>query len=470
MRRRLVISFLALTLLALVALALPLTGAVRAGLERRATDTLQGSVEQFALLLDATTRSCSEVQLRVAQLGQPAITLSVVDATGGVLATTAADGRVIIGDELTDAAGGRVGREVSDGQLAVAVPLATGVCGRPLVVHATQPDHELQRERRTAGALIAAGVLLVAGATAGVAGWLGRRLAAPFEALAASARQLGAGDFSTRTPRSGLPEADAIGAALDDTAERLDHALARSTSFAADASHQLRTPLTALRLQLETLEALYPDDDAPRAALLEADRLQTTIEDLTALTRVDGTEIDTDLAALVSDRLRGVQSAAEEQHRSLVCDLGEVGLVRVRPAAVAQALQVLLDNALEHGRGQIRVSLALLVSSGDRAAADVGDDAPGEAFAGGGAGGGDGGRAGGGDGRVAGDTKVLVRLCVSDEGPAEPAVSPRIGGGRGLLLARALIAAEGGRLTIDHTPTATHACILLPRRQELLER
>lgn len=421
MRRRLLLSSLALTLAALLALALPLAVAVRGLLERRAMDALQGSVEQFALLVDTTSRSCSEVQLRVAQVEGLPTTITVVTTRGTVLATTAPRGDPRIGRELAAARTGRVGREVAAGRIAVAVPLATAVCGNPLVLHAAEPDAALHGQIRGAWASIAGIVVVVAGGAAGGAWLLGRRLSRPFETLATSARQLGEGDFSTRSDRSGLAEADAIADALDDSADRLGRALARSTAFAADASHQLRTPLTALRLHLEA--APDPDQASIRDALEELDRLEETIEDLTALTRVDGPDEDVDLCALIEQWLPAWRAVAAERGRELDTDLAVVPRLRIRPAAVSQAMQVLVDNALDHGRGRVTIA--------------AGPARP--------------------------DANGAVRVCVTDEGAAADTTDRTARpGGRGLPLARALIAAEGGQLTITSDHRGTVACLLLP--------
>lgn len=423
MRRRLLLSSLALALAALLALALPLAVSVRGLLERRALDALQGTVEQFALLVDATSRTCSEVQLRVAQVEGLSSTITVVTTRGAVIATTAPQGDPRLGPELAEARTGRVGRRVADGRIALAVPLATAVCGSPLVLHAAEPDLQLRGQVRGAWASIAVIGVVVAGGAAGGAWLLGRRLARPFETLATSARQLGEGDFSMRSSRSGLAEADAIADALDDSADRLGRALARSTAFAADASHQLRTPLTALRLHLEA--APDPDQPAIRDALEEVDRLETTIEDLTALTRVDGPDEDVDPCALIEQWLPAWRAIAVERGREIDTDLTVVPRLRVRPAAVSQALQVLLDNALDHGCGRITITV--------------------------------------GPAREDAGTGGAVRLCVADEG-ADPDTADRVARsrGHGLPLARALIAAEGGQLTITSNDRGTVACLVLP--------
>jgi hypothetical protein len=246
----------------------------------------------------------------------------------------------------------------------------------------------------------------VAVLAAGVGAQLARRLARPFEALTAAATRLGEGDFSVRAPRSGLEEADAIAVALDGTAERLGRAIDRSAAFTADASHQLRTPLTALRLHLESLELAGVDQDDLAAALTEADRLEATIAELTALTRLDAPEVALDLGALVADRASAWQLAARESDREVRTELLPVPAVLVRPAAIAQAVEVLVDNALQHGRGTVTVRVA-------PARPD--------------------------------DPEGIVRVSVEDEGEASTLERP---GGRGLALARTLVAGEGGQLTV----------------------
>ncbi|HSK23698.1 MAG TPA: HAMP domain-containing sensor histidine kinase [Egicoccus sp.] len=443
MRQRLVVSAVALVLTALLAFALPLGWAVRGLLEGRALDALQGRVEPIGLLLDRS-RNCAELRLTLVQLADDSITLSAITTDRRVLATTA-DGPTTVGEEFELALSARPGRLVDDDRMAVALPLSTGVCG-PTLLHATTGVAGLHRQIRGAWFVIA-GIAATVALTAAAGAWvLGRRLAKPFERLATSADQLGDGDFSARAPRSGLPEADRIADALDDTAERLGRSVARSNAFAADASHQLRTPLTALRLHLEALAAASPGGPSVDAALDEADRLETTIDELVTLTRLDAAPRDLDLAELVRERLPLWEDAADRQARDVVFEALPVPAVRARAGAVAQALQVLLDNALQHGTGTITVRLA-------PALPDEPDGA--------------------------------VRLCVLDEGPADPdarverevTASP-VGTaaghdiadarlrqdrhGRGLPLARALIGAEGGEVTLAVERSGSAACLLLP--------
>lgn len=213
------------------------------------------------------------------------------------------------------------------------------------------------------------------------------RLAEPLEALSVAARRLGDGDFGVRSPATGVAEIDAVRQALNDTAERLDHLLARERAFSAEASHQLRTPLAGLRLRLESsLELPEPDSRlAVRAGIACADQLERTIEELLLLARepasTRGEPID--LGGLVLDIVRPWAERLTAAGRSVERTVEE-GLPRapVSAAAVRQILGVLFDNAEVHGAGTVRVTVR---EAPGAVAVDVADDGAGltpETFAG----------------------------------------------------------------------------------------
>jgi signal transduction histidine kinase len=434
-RQRILLSTLAVLTAALLAFAVPLGFAVRSVLSARALDMLQGELEQLRLVIDQQARTCGEVEFILGLGQQRDLDLSVFSPSGRwVLAEPGH--RPEAGPAVASAAQGAVGRAILDERIVTALPLTSRACGGPMILQGQRPADALTDSVQRAWLAIAAVGASVLAIAALAASAQGRRLAAPLEALARSARDLGDGDFTSRAPRSGLPEADAIADALDATADRLGRAVQRGSAFAADASHQLRTPLTALRLNLESLEPRDPD--AVAAALAEADRLEATVDELVTLTRLDATESDVDLAELVTERVEAWRELAAAEGRRVRVEVLPVPAVRARAAAVGQALQVLLDNALEHGRGDVSIRVSPSLPDGE--------------FAGHGA-----------------------RVCVSDEGGGIPAevVTARVGadrggaplpvrGGRGLVLARSLVEAEGGRLTLEATGTGTRACLVLP--------
>lgn len=160
------------------------------------------------------------------------------------LAQTAAAG--VVGDEIVGAVAlGPGGGEVT-GAVRVTEPLAESVA----------------RTRDTIAAILA--LALAAIGVAAVAGWwLFRRLLRPLDRLSNAARRLGDGDFTVTAPRSGLPELDWVAAAVDSAAARIGRLVERERAFSADASHQLKTPLAAAKVVVET-ELMVPRDDRSR--------------------------------------------------------------------------------------------------------------------------------------------------------------------------------------------------------------
>ena len=422
MRRRLLISTLAAAGLALLLLGAPLGVAVRSLLTRGAFDVLQGEVEQAQVVLDrnaSTTGDAGAILTLLAQRSGHRFTL--LDRSGVVVVDTGDDpappGSQAMSPDL-QAARTSDGAGYHRGPTSVAVSLPVAVGDARLLLRAAASADDLDRQIRQAWLAIGGLALTALGGVTLVAVYQGRRIAAPLEALAESARRLGDGDFSARAPRSGVPESDDVAAALDTTADRLGTLVARSRSFGADASHQLRTPLTALRLDIEALAAAGADTELVTAAMGETDRLEATIDELLTLAEAPRSEEFVDLQRLASARLDAWQSLARAQGRNVVFEGGSGGLVQARAAALGQCLQVLLDNALVHGAGTITVSI---------------DD-------------------------VAGG----VRLCVADEGPGFPPRTQQRAGGRGLALAKSLVEAEGGRLQIASPQHGAMVCLLLP--------
>ena len=426
MRRRLLISTLAAAGLALILLGLPLSVAVPSLLTSAAFDVLRGEAEQAQVVLDRNARTVPDagaiLQLLSERSGHR---FTLLDRSAVVVVDTgdnpAPAGSQAMSPDLEAAlATNRAGYHRGGTSVAVSVPVAVG--SERLLLRVAAPSGGLERQIRNAWLAIGGlGVTALCGAAL-VAVYQGRRFAAPLEELADSARRLGDGDFSARAPRSGLPETDDVAAALDATADRLGTMVARSRSFGADASHQLRTPLTALRLDVEALAMSGADPALVEAAMAETDRLEATIDELLALAQGPRASELVDVARLASTRLDAWQSLARAEGRRVVFEGGTVPLVQARAAALGQCLQVLLDNALLHGDGTITVSV---------------DVAPGG-----------------------------VRLCVADEGPGFP---PRQAlpqtdrpGGRGLALARSLVEGEGGRLQIGQPQHGAIVCLLLP--------
>jgi signal transduction histidine kinase len=228
-----------------------------------------------------------------------------------------------------------------------------------------------------------------------------------------------------------VPEANQIAAALDDTARRLGSLIARERAFSADASHQLRTPLAALRIELEAIELRGDSPPELAGALTQVERLQATIDTLLAVARDTARPTaHTDLAALLSDiesRWRGPLAADARPLRML--EPTDRPVARAAPAVVTEILDVLLDNAHRHGEGPVTITVRTI---DQWLAVDVGDQGPG--FPG-----------------------------IADDAFTRRAAS-RDGHGIGLALAQALAHAEDGRLAITR-PSPPTVTLWLPRTE-----
>ncbi|WP_308284352.1 HAMP domain-containing sensor histidine kinase [Pseudonocardia oceani] len=204
------------------------------------------------------------------------------------------------------------------------------------------------------------------------------RLARPLDDLSLAAGRLGAGDFSVRIPAVQYAEIDAVGSSLNRTASRLDELLARERAFSAEASHQLRTPLTGLRMGLET--ALERRDQDPWLAITRGlratDRIERTIDELLALAHNARGAVDPlDIGQVVQDAAQQWDAQFAAKGRQLRVDVEPDTLPALASAAaVRQVLTVLLDNALLHGRGAVEVTVR---DAGGAVAVDVADEGPG---------------------------------------------------------------------------------------------
>lgn len=425
LRRRIDTGIIGVAALAVLLFALPLAVAVGrldrgqelAELERDATRTA-------ALVPDNPIGSGSALQLPGAP-GED--NLIGVYTPAGDLSAGHGPKRSRIAGAAHD---GRVHQGTEHGQLAVAVPVPSDR-NVVAVVRAAVPDTVVtSRTRRSWAAMTALGLIVLAVAAL-LAHRQSRRIAGPLERLTAAARELGDGNFVIVPERSGIREADAAGAALRDTAARLGQLLDRERAFSADASHQLRTPLTGLLLGLESALG-RPEADlrlAASAALERGRRLEGTVEALLSLRRDAGSrrvsiDVELELAAVVHDWL----PLFSARRRSLV--LARPCLVPPASAsttALHQILDVLLDNALQHGAGTVTLSAADL---GDAVAIDVADEGEG----------------------LHGDAEAVFTRRSADAR----------GHGIGLALARSLAEAENGRLVVRRAAPHPIFAVLLP--------
>jgi signal transduction histidine kinase len=225
----------------------------------------------------------------------------------------------------------------SDGLLFVAVPVASGGSVHGAVRIAVPLGDVNNRIRAHVLRLLAIAAVVLAVVAA--VGWLlARSVTRPLRALADAARRAGGGELDARADAGvGPPEMREVARAFNEMVGRLGELLSVQEAFVADASHQLRTPLTALRLRLEN-----GDLDG---ALGEAERLSQLVDALLALARAEAAPAESiDLAVLVDDRLDVWRPVADEHGVVLEADVR--GAALAAPDRLAQVLDNLLDNAL----------------------------------------------------------------------------------------------------------------------------
>ena len=285
------------------------------------------------------------------------------------------------------------------------------------------------------GALILVGsaALLAVAVAVVLALMQARRLARPLEELARAADRLGSGAARPLGRRYGVLELDRVAEGLDGSAQRITDLLSAERDFAVDASHQLRTPLTALSMRLEEMIAAadYPDvvREEGAAALAQTERLTDVVSQLLGRARrsIAGAPALASVDDIVAQQVNEWEPAFRRVSRRLEVT-GAKGLhAYATPGGASQVIATLLDNALVHGAGVVTIRTS--------------------------------------------QTRRSVVVEVRDEGSGvPPELVPRIfersvsgspgGTGLGLALARTVAAADGGQVVLVRPRPAVFALFL----------
>jgi signal transduction histidine kinase len=229
-------------------------------------------------------------------------------------------------------------------------------------------------------ALIAAVLVVIA---IGVAWFLATSLVRPVRRLEGAAKRLGEGDLEARAEPEGPPEVATLARSFNQMADALAANLVAQQDFVANASHQLRTPLTGLRLRLETIrEQGGPAAEQAGKAEREVDRLSALVDDLLELARalsMESTGTSVDLAHAAHQAVERWRAPALEQGKELRLQEGEVreaAVVWADPADVAHIIDNLIENAIRYCPPETEISVSV-GSSGERPFLTVADNGPG---------------------------------------------------------------------------------------------
>ncbi len=399
MIRRLLASYVTLALVVLLVLAIPL--AITFGrLERR---DLIDQVERDAVLMAAIVEDSLQTGVTgdgfvAAQRRADRFTAEtggrvvIVDRRGDVVVDTSGEPRDRGGSFLSRpeirtaltgvvAVGERHSRTLGTNLLFVAVPVASGgsVHG---AVRVTYPTKAVDRRvHRVWLMLVALGVTVIA-LVALVGLRFARAIARPLASVERTAVAAGEGDLTVRAPVSGPAEVRSLATRFNQMIARLGDLVTSQEAFVADASHQLRTPLAALRLRLENLEVRVRTEDTEgiQAAITEVDRLNRMVDGLLLLARADvSTEQSRpiDVGAVVRERVDLWSALAEENGVRIRSHLMTDARVQGGAGRLDQVLDNLIENALVALGGDDGTISVAVSRQGCEVELTVADDGPG---------------------------------------------------------------------------------------------
>ena len=372
MRKRLVAALLGLTLVVLLVHDIPLANYLRTvesdriitALERdsfiiagKAEESLEEPDGDYLTSLNTTLenykdKSGARVIITNAQ-GVITASSEAEDAVGNSYLSRPEVAQALTGEV---ASGRRFSQTLNDELLFVAVPVLNGndVLGVVRVTFSSSVVDNAVNQRLRGISTVAGITLLLAGF---VAFLLATSVTRRLEELRAVTEQLANGDLDVRAEANeGAPEIKSLAESFNTMADQLNTLIAQQRAFAGDASHQLRTPLTALQLRLErTAELIFDDpsaaNDRLEAAMAETERLQRLVEGLLVLSRSEAkSQADTqtyDLAVIARERADSWSALADERDITVVANLPKSVWVHAIPGAIEQIIDNYVDNAIE---------------------------------------------------------------------------------------------------------------------------
>ena len=341
MRRLLVRYGVGMASAVLVAFLVPLALLARSQAYDRALDAAREDTQRIVALAGGATLDRPRLEAEVLAVDEGPRTTTVFLPDGSEIPEPAPRSAAV---EL--ALLGRAVTARTDGGVEMLVPVATA--DGLAAVRTFVPDAELTAGvGRTWTLLGAAGLLLLA-ATAFAGDRIARRLARSTQDLAVVAERLGSGDLAARVTPSGPPEVVSVGRVLNGLGARVSALLAAERELVADLSHRLRTPITALRLDVDML-----DDPAERARMAaHVDELVKAVDAVVWAARhptAGAPAARCDAVAVVGDRGRFWGVLAADRGRPLRIDVAPVPLaVPVSAADLGAAVDVLVDNVFSH--------------------------------------------------------------------------------------------------------------------------
>ena len=349
LRARLVLVLAYVLVLAIGSMLVPLVRSVR---DRISAEVSQAAVSQAEVVAATAGDTSDPAALAASAARQVRGRVLILDAGGVVVADSSPGG---VGadyasrPEVASALGGRTAQDERDSStlderiLATAVPVLRD--GRPDgAVRITQSVDAVDRavSSATLGLVAVGAIVLLLGLGAGA--FLAASVVRPLRRLAVAARRAGDGDLSARVEIEGSAEQREVGQAFNEMTARVQRMVDAQRDFVADASHQLRTPLTGLRLRLEEAAATGSREQLD-GALEEVDRLADVVNELLVLSEAGAARAPD----AVTELLAGAARAVERYPAAIIELRGSPALVRCTASDLDRVLDTVLENAIDYG-------------------------------------------------------------------------------------------------------------------------
>jgi signal transduction histidine kinase len=369
MRWRLTLLVAATTSAVVLAFLIPLTLLLRSLAEERTIATVTTDAQNLSQLATASGAGAARAALTAG--GQDRIgTVTIFMPDGTILGARVTDPRI------SSARAGTAFTERLDGRAIVYVP-SEGQNGDVTVVRTAVSGADLHRGVGRATWILAGLGLLLLGLSVGAADTLARRVSAPIKDLAAAADALREGQLETRTAERGPPEVVAMARALNRLATRIEQLLISERESVADLSHRLRTPVTALRLDAESIT----DPEMAERLDQHVAHLERTVDAVVRDARRpvrSNVTARCDIAALVGERVAFWSALADEQGRSLRTWLPmRPTWARIDPVDLTDVVDVLIDNVFAHTEEGVPLEVTVNTNPNHEVVLAVQDGGPG---------------------------------------------------------------------------------------------
>ena len=344
MRGRISLLVAATSSAILVAFVVPMCLLVRTLAEDRATATAQQQAQNVAVIVSSVS-TAADISAAVRLVGQGrGFHTTVVTPSGQTIGTAPDANQTRLVQQAREGGSAFTDRTGPGATVLVPIALDSGTAVVLTTVTGDAMHHGVTTAWWSIGGL---GLALLACALL-MARWLAGRIATPVTDLARVAHRLRTGDLAARVTPSGPQEVQEVGSAINQLAERIDDLLAAEREVVADLSHRLRTPVTALRLDSESVG----DPATSERLRAHVDQLQRTVDAVVLEARrpiraaMGGT---CDAVAVTADRVRFWEPLASDQERSLAFSAtGGRLLVALAAVDLRDLLDNLLDNVFAH--------------------------------------------------------------------------------------------------------------------------